>query len=62
MGIQSKSIEKLIVMKSPVSQEYTADVTVAASMPDTVGTVPVYDENGNILGYMALYANPDLSA
>ena len=61
MGIQSKSMDKLIVMKDKVSSEYLADVTATGSMPDTKGTLPIYKENGEILGYIALYTNANLS-
>ena len=57
MAIQSKSKDKLIVMKDKVSKEVTASALVGASaiLATTTGSLPVYDENGDILGYIALF-------
>lgn len=38
-----------------------AQVTATAAMPSTTNTMPVYDKDGNILGYVAIYANVDLT-
>lgn len=57
MAIQSKSKEKLIVMKDKVSKELTASALVGGSaiLATTTGSLPVYDENGDVLGYIALF-------
>ncbi len=57
MPIQSKSKDKLIVMKDKVSKEATAVALVGASaiLATTTNSLPVYDENGDILGYIALF-------
>lgn len=39
----------------------TAQVTATGAMPSTTNTMPVYDKDGAILGYVALYANVDLT-
>jgi len=44
-----------------LASEETAAVKATGAMPSTTSTVPVYDEDGNVLGYVALYANADLS-
>lgn len=57
MALQSKSKDKLIVMKDKVSKEVTASALVGGSaiLATTTGSLPVYDENGDILGYIALF-------
>jgi len=62
MAIQSKSKDKLIVMKSAVSKELTASALVGgtAILATTTGSLPVYDENGNVLGYIALFDTASL--
>ena len=57
MSIQSKSKEKLLVMKDKVSAEVTASALVGgtAILATTTGSIPAYDEKGNILGYIALF-------
>jgi hypothetical protein len=57
MGLQSKSKAKLIVMKDNISKELTASALVGgtAILATTTGSLPVYDEHGNILGYIALF-------
>ena len=57
MAIQSKSKDKLIVMKSAVSKEFNAVTLIGGTniIADTTGSLPVYDEGGNILGYIALF-------
>jgi len=64
MGTQAKNRAKLIVMKDKVSDEANIGISpavVAASMPAAGGTLPIYDETGVLLGYVALYTNPDLT-
>lgn len=61
MAIRSKSINKVLAMKDKVSQELTATAVDYTSMPDTTGSLPIYDESGKILGYIALYSNADLT-
>lgn len=62
MAIQSKSREKLIVMKNKVSAEATAVTLVGGTniVADTTYSLPVYDEQGILLGYMALFDTPTL--
>lgn len=57
MGIQSKSKDKLMVMKDKVSKEATVVTLVGgtAITATTTNSLPVYDENGDILGYIALF-------
>jgi len=61
---QAKNKAKLVVMKDKVSAEHT---DLSASSPAVVstaavqGTLPIYSETGVLLGYVALYANPDLT-
>lgn len=55
MSIQSKSIKKLLVLKDVVSAEFTEVEMPSEHMPHTVGSLPVYDENGVLLGYIAIY-------
>ena len=57
MAVQSKSKEKLIVMKDKVSVEASAVTLVGgtAILADTTYSLPVYDEKGNLLGYIALF-------
>jgi len=62
LAIQSKSKDKLIVMKSAVSKEITASALVGgtAILATTTGSLPVYDENGDVLGYIALFDTASL--
>ena len=62
MPLQSKSKDKLLVMKDKVSKEVTASALVGgtAILATTTGSLPVYDEKGNILGYIALFDTPTL--
>ena len=39
----------------------SAAVVATGAMPSTTNTMPVYDKDGNILGYVALYAHVDLT-
>lgn len=57
MAIQSKSKDKLIVMKDSISKEATVATLVGgtAITATTTNSLPVYDENGDILGYIALF-------
>lgn len=59
----TKSREKLYgkIYKLHSDNPVEAAVVATASMPDTVGTVEVFDKNGTSLGYVAVYANSDLS-
>lgn len=57
MAVQSKSKAKLIVMKNKVSDEITTAVKdPAVDLSDTTSSLPIYDENGKLLGYIALWA------
>jgi len=57
MAIQSKSKDKLLVMKDKVSREANAVTLVGGSAitATTTNSIPAYDEDGNILGYIALF-------
>jgi len=63
LGIQSKSIEKLLVLKSKVSEEATTGLTVVGSTiaATATATIPVYDEKGTLLGYVALFDTANLT-
>lgn len=62
MAIQSKSKEKLLVLKDKVSREATAATVVGGSiLATTTYTIPVYDETGTLLGYMPLFDTADLT-
>lgn len=58
---QTKSRTKLYSNINVAAADYTAAAIATAAMPNTVGSVPIKDENGNILGYVALYANNTLT-
>lgn len=59
---QSKSKAKLLVGKDKVSKEFTAATVVGGSILSTsTGTLPVYDETGTLLGYIALFDTADLT-
>ena len=60
-GKSSKNRENVFKAAFQGPDMATAQVTVTGSMPATTITVPVYDSNGTILGYMALYANATLT-
>ena len=55
MAIQSKSREKLLVLKDKVSKEVAAITTSTTTTLDADNMLPVYDENGDLVGYIALY-------
>ena len=56
MSVQSKSKDKLLVLKDKVSDEATTglSVVVSACASTISATVPVYDEKGTLLGYIPL--------
>ena len=62
MAIQSKSREKLITFKNKVSDEVTTSALVggAAILATTTGSLPIYDEKGTLLGYVALFDTANL--
>jgi len=62
MAKQSKSKSKLIVCKDVISKEFSAQTLVGGTniVADTTGSLPVYDENGTLLGYIALFDTPTL--
>ena len=39
----------------------TVATIATAAMPTTTNSMPVYDKDGNILGYVALYATASLT-
>lgn len=57
MASQAKNKAKLLVTKDKVSKEFTAAVLVGGSavLATTTGSLPVYDEEGVLLGYIALF-------
>ena len=58
MGIQSKSREKLLTLKDKVSEEATTGLALVGGSAITANaqaSLPVYDENGTLLGYVALF-------
>ena len=58
---QSKARSNLYSNINVAAASETAAVVAAGSMPNTTGSVPIKDENGNILGYVALYAAANLT-
>jgi len=58
---QSKSKAKLLVLKDRVSVEATTGLTADITVPAAVGTIPVYDEAGTHLGYIAIFDTADLT-
>lgn len=63
MTIQSKSKDKLIVMKDKVSSEATTGLSVVGSTiaATATATIPVYDENGTLLGHVPLFDTANLT-
>lgn len=63
MGIQSTASAKQLLFKKPVSKELLTANNVDQSTNTTLtkGTLPLYDESGNILGYVPIYANANLA-
>lgn len=64
MAIQSKSREKLLVMKDKVSAEATTGLALVGGTAITAtaqASLPVYDEHGVLLGYVALFATAALT-
>jgi len=62
MAIQSKSPDKLIMLKDKVSNEFTSAAVVGSAIAaTTTGTLPVYDESGTLLGYLPLFDTADLT-
>ena len=64
MSIQSTAAAKTLRFKKPVSQELlTANlVNQSINTNPTIGTLPLYDEKGGIIGYIPVYANETLAA
>lgn len=62
MGGNSRARSKLFTLKNKVSESVNSGLSVAtAEMGDAVASLPAYDENGNLLGYIALYSDKDLT-
>lgn len=63
MAIQSKSRAKLLSTKDKVSTEYdnSANVVGGSILATATGTLPAYDEKGNLLGYTAIFDTADLT-
>lgn len=59
-AIQTGKLENLMYLATPTSDAAAVTITEGA-MPNTTKSVAVYDENGTVLGYVALYANGDLT-
>lgn len=62
MAVQSKSKSKLATFKSNISEEVSVAGTSSTSTVNAGKSLPIYDEKGNVLGYVALYANVGLTA
>lgn len=60
MAIRSKSINKVIAFPSRISEHFNAEVVTNGNMPATIGTLPIYNENNEVIGYVPLYEEPDL--
>lgn len=58
---QSKARINLYSNINVAAADATAAVVITASMPNTTDSVPIKDEKGNVLGYVALYANATLT-
>ena len=64
MSGQSKSREKLIVMKDRVSSEATTGLSLVGGSNITAtaqASLPVYNEKGVLLGYIALFDTSTLT-
>lgn len=63
MGLQAKNKAKLLVLKDKVSVEATTGLSVVGSTiaATATATVPVYDENGTLLGHIALFDTANLT-
>jgi hypothetical protein len=61
MASQSRSRDNLLIMKNKVSKEVTVIVKdPAETLSSTKASLPVYDEKGQLLGYVALFATATL--
>lgn len=58
---QTKARSKLYSNINVAAASVTAATIATASMPTTTSSVPIKDESGNILGYVALYATAALT-
>ena len=58
-GTQSRAPEKMLLLKDSVSREFTAASTQLGEIK-TVGSMPIYDEKGRLLGYIPLFKNANL--
>lgn len=63
MAIQSKSKDKLLVFKDKVSVESTSGLSVVGSTiaATATATLPIYDEDGTLLGHVALFDTANLT-
>jgi len=63
MAIQSKSREKLLTTKGKISEEATTGLSVVGSTiaATATATLPIYDENGTLLGYVPLFDTANLT-
>lgn len=57
----SKSREKVYGAVFQGPDAAGAAVKAYDAMPSTAKTMPVYDSQGTVIGYVALYTNADLS-
>jgi len=64
MGIQSSASAKSLQFTKPVSKELLTanNVDQSTNANPTLGTLPLYDENGKIFGYIPVYAKATLAA
>lgn len=62
MAQQSTSKAKMLLTKNKISEEAAAVSLVGGSaiLADTTYSLPVYDEEGTLLGYIALFDTPTL--
>lgn len=59
-AIRTGKLENDMYLATPTSDAATVTIT-NGDMPNAVKSVAVYDEDGTVLGYVALYTNGDLT-
>jgi len=60
---REKVYDKLfgVYIDDSIAAERAVAIVATGSMPSTTDTIPVRDSDGTILGYLAVYANVDLT-
>lgn len=56
--MQAKNRYKLLVLKDKVSAEVTTGLSLVGGtniVADAIASIPLYDENGTLLGHVALF-------